>query len=115
MQYNQLDNTIISSLEDIKAQDITLIQIDSMSSVADAMIVCNGNSDRHVKSIANSLITDLKGKGYKIFGHEGLEDGEWVLVDAGDAIVHIMKPEAREYYQLENLWHTAPQEAINAQ
>ncbi len=111
---NNLNNNIISSLEDIKAQNITVININEISTLTDCMIVCSGTSDRHVIAIAKSLISDLKQKGFDVNAYEGLSEGEWVLIDAGDAIIHIMKPETRDYYQLEKLWHSAPQEIVGA-
>ena len=103
-----LSQLIQSTLEDYKALDIQNLFIGDISSVADHMVVASGNSKRHVQSIAQNLVEASKAKAHKVLGVEGLESGEWVLVDLGDVIVHIMQPETRAFYDLEKLWKVRP-------
>lgn len=99
-----LKNFIVEQLEEIKAQDIKILSISEKSTIADYMVICSGTSSRHVKSIATLLIKELKEKEIPPIGIEGEDAAEWVLVDSGDVIVHIMLPQTRDYYQLEKLW-----------
>jgi ribosome-associated protein len=95
---------IITSLDDDKAEDIVTIDLDGRSSLADAIAIANGRSQRHVSSIAEHLARRLKEAGYGTRPVDGLQSGDWVLVDAGDVIVHIFRPEVRSYYDLEGMW-----------
>ena len=104
MQGNQLKDFIVDQLEEIKAKEIKVLAIGEKSTIADFMVICCGTSSRHVKSIATLLIKELKAKELPPIGVEGEDAAEWVLVDSGDVIVHIMLPQARDYYQLEKLW-----------
>jgi ribosome-associated protein len=104
MQGSELKDFIIQQLEDIKAKDITVLDITGKSSLADFMIICSGTSSRHVKSIAAILVKELKENNLQPLGVEGDDVAEWVLVDSGDVIVHVMQPTIRDYYQLEKLW-----------
>ena len=108
-----LMNTIISSLEDSKAEDITSIPLDEAAALADTMIIASGRSNRHVAAIADHLLRALKTSGVKGMAVEGLDNADWVLVDTGDVIVHIFRPEVREFYNLEKLWspHAPKQDA----
>ncbi len=95
---------VIDSLEDDKAEDIVTIDLRGRSSIADHMVICSGRSSRQVGAIAEKLTERLKedfGRGCKI---EGKDQGDWVLIDAGDVIVHVFRPEVREFYQLEKMW-----------
>jgi len=104
-------SAVIASLEDDKAEEIVTIDLKGRSSMADQMVVCSGRSTRQVSAISEKLIDRLKQE----FGFsprsEGLETGDWVLIDCGDVIVHVFRPEVREFYQLEKLWQpaTAPE------
>jgi len=99
--------SILSSLDDNKAEDVVSIDLKGKSEIADFMIVCSGRSSRQVSAIAEKLSDDLKQK-FEIFPKvEGKEQGDWVLIDAGDVIVHVFRPEVREFYQLEKLWQGA--------
>ena len=103
---NQLMRHIFNMLEDNKAKDVVTIDLSSKSSMADYMVVASGHSKRHVISICDKIIESLK-INYKIrTGVEGKQKGDWVLVDAGDVIVHLFRPEVREYYQLEKMWRS---------
>ncbi|MBA4784018.1 MAG: ribosome silencing factor [Rhizobiales bacterium] len=94
----------IASLEDAKAEDIVTINISEKSSIGDAMIIASGRSHRHVGAIADRLMRDLKTAGYGMPAVEGLPHCDWVLVDTGDIIVHIFRPEVREFYSIEKMW-----------
>ncbi len=100
----RLMNVILSSLEDSKAEDVVTIPLEPGAALADAMIIASGRSNRHVAAIAEHLMEDMKKAGFRQFSVEGLEHADWVLVDAGDVIVHIFRPEVREFYNLEKLW-----------
>jgi len=104
MQGNELKDFIVDQLEEIKAQEIKVLAIGEKSTIADYMVICNGTSSRHVKSIATLLIKELKARELPPIGVEGDDVAEWVLVDCGDVIAHIMLPQTRDYYQLEKLW-----------
>ena len=95
---------IVEILDEIQAADITVIDVSQQTSVTDNMIICSGRSSRHVKAIANTLIEKIKANGQKPLGCHGEETGDWILVDLGDSIVHIMQPEVRAHYNLEGLW-----------
>jgi ribosome-associated protein len=91
-------------LEDMKAEEIVEIDLNGKTSIADAMIVASGRSERHVGAIADRLLQTLKEKGYGNARVEGLPACDWVLIDAGDLIVHIFRPEVRGFYNLEKMW-----------
>ncbi len=96
--------TILKSLEDSKAEEINPIDIAGKSALADYMVIASGRSNRHVGAITDHLIRDLKTAGYGAAQVEGLPHCDWVLVDAGDVIVHIFRPEVREFYNIEKMW-----------
>jgi ribosome-associated protein len=95
---------IKTSLDDDKAEDIVVIDMSGRSALADAIVVASGRSSRHVASIAEHLARRLKEAGYGTRPVNGAQQGDWVLVDAGDIIVHVFRPEVREYYDLESMW-----------
>ena len=99
-----LKDAIVSSLEDAKAEDIVAIDITGKTSLSDYMIVASGRSHRHVSAVADQLARTLKDLGYDKPRIEGLPHCDWVLVDAGDVIVHIFRPEVREFYNIEKMW-----------
>ena len=103
----ELQTTVINSLEDHKAKNVHVIDVRDRTSITDCMIICTGNTKRHVIALAENIITDSKKNGIQPFGIEGKDVGEWVLVDLGDVIVHIMLPETREFYSLEKIWDRA--------
>ncbi|THV22268.1 ribosome silencing factor [Peteryoungia ipomoeae] len=95
---------VLASLEDSKAEDIVSIDIAGKSALGDYMVVVSGRSSRHVTAISEHLISDLKDEGLGSARVEGLETGDWVLIDTGDIIVHVFRPEVREFYNLERMW-----------
>jgi ribosome-associated protein len=97
---------VLDSLEDSKAEDIVSIDISGKSALGDHMIVASGRSNRHVVAICDRLLDDLKDDGFGTARVEGLTNGDWVLIDAGDVIVHVFRPEIREFYNLEKMWMT---------
>lgn len=102
-----LQNAIIASLEDDKAEQIAVVDLKGKTSFADAMIIADGRSNRHVSSMADSLSKALKEQGFIALSIEGLESCDWVLIDAGDIVVHLFKPGVRELYNLEKMWAVA--------
>lgn len=104
MDAEQLKKLVIDSLEDVKGRDIVALDVRDMSGVTDFMVVCSGTSNRHVKSLADNVWVEVKKRGIVPLGMEGENTGDWVLVDLGDVVVHVMLPEARLFYDLERLW-----------
>jgi ribosome-associated protein len=99
-----LESVIIDALEDIKGRDIKLVNVAKITSEFDRIAIASGDSTRQTKALANNVIDKVKEAGYHVVGSEGEGSGEWVLVDCGDVVVHIMQPAVREYYKLEELW-----------
>lgn len=104
----ELNKLIIDALEDLKGQKIVELDVTQMTDVMDHLIIVNGTSSRHVKALANNVIEELKTSGHRPLGIEGLEAGEWVLVDYGDTVVHVMLQSTRDFYELEKLWSKVP-------
>lgn len=109
MNAEQLSTLVNDALADMKAQNVVTLDVGGMTSIADRIVVASGTSSRHVKSIADRVIERVKENGVKPLGVEGDATAEWVLVDIGDVIVHVMTPATRQYYDLERLWSMAPQ------
>lgn len=105
-----LQKLVEAALEDMKAVDVQVLGLTGLTDFADTMIVASGTSDRHVRSIAERVIERVRSAGIKPLGVEGAREGEWVLVDLNDVVVHVMLPRVRELYGLERLWE-APQAA----
>lgn len=95
---------IVSSLGDRKAEQILSIDLTGKSDVADRMVIASGSSSRHVMSLSDAVVDALKAAGFEHIPVEGKESGEWVLVDAGDIVIHLFKPETRQHYNLEKMW-----------
>ncbi|MBL79995.1 MAG: ribosome silencing factor [Nitrosomonadaceae bacterium] len=104
MNLNQLVKVVISALEDVKANDIVVLDVAKMSTIFDRLIIASAVSTRQAKAIASNVHDKVKFSGGVVYGIEGEGSGEWVLVDLGDIVVHIMLPIARTYYNLEGLW-----------
>ena len=103
-----LVDLVLEVLDDLKAQSVLRLDVRHLTSMTDAMIIASGRSDRHVRSIAQALLERCKEAGFEPLGVEGQETGEWVLVDLGEVIVHVMLPKTRDFYSLEKLWDIAP-------
>jgi len=110
-----LHEIVINALEEVKAQDIVSINVQELTGIMDTMVVASGNSSRQVKSLANNVVVDGKKAGFSLIGVDGDDVGEWVLVDFGAVIIHIMLPATRVFYDLEKLWSLRPDDRpINA-
>jgi len=101
-----LKDLVVTSLEDDKAQAITVIDLTGKSTLADFMVIASGTSARHLSAVSDHLVERLKAGGASKAVVDGKEQGDWVLIDAGDVIVHLFRPEVREFYNLEKLWST---------
>jgi ribosome-associated protein len=104
MKQRELQKLALNVLDEMKAEDITELDVRELTDITDVMLICTGRSNRHVKSTADKLMQAAKAADHEVLGHAGEEESEWVLVDLGDVIVHIMQANARELYQLESLW-----------
>jgi ribosome-associated protein len=104
MSIESTKEVILNALDDLKAVDVKVLPVGEISSVADYMIIASGNSTRHVKSLADNVVKESKKLGLVPKGVEGESASEWVLVDLGDIVVHVMLPRIREFYCLEKLW-----------
>jgi ribosome-associated protein len=109
-----LETLILKRLDDEKAQDIIFIDLRDKSSLTDALVVASGRSHRHVGAIADHVLRMLKDAGYGRARVEGLPACDWVLIDAGDLIVHLFRPEVRTYYNLEKIWSVEPPAHVQA-
>lgn len=115
MNNKKIIDLIVNTLDDAKALDIIVFEVSKLTSISDHMIIASGRSSRQVNSMAEKVIETAKENGLKPLGTEGKKEGDWVLVDLGDIIVHIMHPDTREYYQLEKLWSAETLEAEQAE
>jgi ribosome-associated protein len=103
-----LQQTITTALDDMKAVNVKILDVRGLTDIVDKMVIASGNSDRHVRSIADRVVQKAKAAGFRPLGTEGARDGEWVLVDLQDILVHVMLPRVREFYGLERLWDAGP-------
>lgn len=104
MEPETLKMLVVEALEDMKAMDIKVLDVRGMTAITDFMVIASGTSDRHVKSLARSVLDKARERGARVLGVEGDREGDWVLVDLRDAVVHLMRPEVRDFYNLEKLW-----------
>src|SRR5215469_11686840 len=106
-----LQTIVTAALDDMKAVNVKVLDVRGLTDIADTLIIASGNSDRYVRSIADRVVEKCKEAGFRPLGKEGARDGEWVLVDLQDIVVHVMLPRVREFYGLERLWETDASEA----
>ena len=104
MQAEELKDAIVAALEDLKGNQIVSLDVRKLTDVTDYLIIASGSSNRHVKSLADNVTEELKKQGMRPLGVEGEAGSEWVLVDFGDVVAHIMLPATRDFYDLERLW-----------
>jgi len=103
-----LQQAVTTALDDMKAVNVRVLDVRGLTDIVDTMVIASGNSDRHVRSIADRVVQKAKAAGFRPLGTEGARDGEWVLVDLQDLLVHVMLPRVREFYGLERLWDGGP-------
>jgi ribosome-associated protein len=106
-RHSDLEKLVLAALDEMKAVNVKVLDVRTQTDVADAMIVASGNSDRHVRAIAQHVIDKARETRRRPLGVEGTRDGEWVLVDLQDVVVHVMLPRVREFYAIEQLWEPA--------
>ena len=104
MNSEELKDTVVDALEDIKAQDLAVLPVRHLTSLTDYMVIATGTSNRHVRSLADEVQEKVKAAGGEVIGVEGEQAGEWVLIDLGDVVVHVMQGPVREYYNIDELW-----------
>ena len=110
-----LKGVVVNALDDMKALDVKVLDVRGLTDIADFMVIASGTSDRHVRSVAQRVVDKTKEAGFRPHGVEGQKDGEWVLIDLSEMIVHVMLPRVREFYGLEKLWDmTAAKRAARA-
>ena len=112
-----LQEVVTATLDDMKAVNVKVMDVRGLTDIADTMIIASGTSDRHVRSIADRVVEKAKVAGFRPYGVEGARDGEWVLVDLHDIVLHVMLPRVREFYGLERLWdggESTPAAAVGA-
>lgn len=105
MTPQQITQIAVNALENVKGENIVVIDTHRISSLFNAMVICSGNSSRQIAALIDHVEEDFKKNGINIIGVEGKQGGEWVLLDSGDVIIHVMLPHIRSYYALENLWN----------
>ena len=115
MSAADLKKVVVTALEALKGHDIQVLDVQNLTDMADYMVIASGTSNRQVKALANEVVEKCKASGYRPLGVEGELHGEWVLVDIGDVITHIMLPQARAFYNLEKLWNVPPFQAVKEQ
>ncbi|MGO2010723.1 MAG: ribosome silencing factor [Pseudoalteromonas sp.] len=104
MDSKQLLAFALDKVDDMKARDVVQIDVREKSDITDYLLICSGNSRRHVQSIADHVAKSARHTGEEPLGYEGQTEGEWVLVDLGDVVVHVMQDQTRDFYDLEKLW-----------
>ncbi len=111
----RIRRVVVAALEERKAVDLRVLDVRGLTSVTDLMVIASGTSDRHVKALADNVLERTREAGVRPLGVEGERAAEWVLVDLGDVVVHLMLPRVREFYQLEKLWSGGPGEVLAAE
>ncbi|HYW04003.1 MAG TPA: ribosome silencing factor [Gammaproteobacteria bacterium] len=113
MQPDSLKDLVIDALEERKALNVRVLDVSHLTTVTDWMVIASGTSNRHVRSLADNVLDRARERGVRPLGVEGEDEAEWILVDLADVVVHVMRPEVRDFYNLENLWQ-APAEPARA-
>jgi len=111
MEAEAIKDVVIGALEDLKADNISILDVKSRTSVTDFMVIASGTSSRHVKSLANNVISEAKDHDIKPVGIEGETSSDWILVDLGGVVIHVMMPATRTFYDLERFWQESPTES----
>ena len=106
---SNITDLVVDALDDLKAVDTKIVDVRGLSSVMDFLVIASGNSSRHIKSLADNVVVKAKAAGCPPIGVEGENAADWVLVDLGDVVVHVMQPAARSFYDLERLWSGEPE------
>ena len=104
MKTKNLLDLVVIALEDMKGQDIEVLDVSNMTTITDTMVIASGTSNRHVRSLADNVVMKAKESGRQPLGVEGEQQGDWILVDLNEVLVHVMLPKARDFYNLEKLW-----------
>lgn len=112
MQCEQLKRLVVEALEDAKGRDVRILDVHDMTDITDFMIIASGTSDRHVRALAERVRERLREHDVRPLGTEGDQEGEWLLIDFGDVVVHVMHPRARDFYALERLWSEEVRELV---
>lgn len=113
VEADDLKRLVLQILEDAKAQSVNALDVHQLTDVTDVMIIASGTSDRHVRAMASQVRDRVREEaGIRPIGVEGESEGDWVLIDLGDVVVHLMRPETREYYDLERLWNREVEELV---
>lgn len=113
MGTTELTELVIAALDDMKGADIRVFDVSALTPITDRMVIATGRSDRHVKSLAQNVALQAKEARHPPRGMEGEQQGDWVLVDLGDVVVHVMQAQARAFYQLEKLWDVTPDKSLS--
>ncbi|HEX4151538.1 MAG TPA: ribosome silencing factor [Steroidobacteraceae bacterium] len=111
---HSLKAVLLDALDDMKALEVRVLDVRGLTDIADYMVIASGTSDRHVRSVAQRVVEKTKEAGFRPHGVEGLNDGDWVLVDLHEYVVHVMLPRVREFYGLEKLWDITAKRAVRA-
>ena len=109
-----LKHLVVDALDDIKGFEIVTLDVEGQTDIADFMVVASGTTNRQVKALTDSVVVKAKASGYTVNGVEGDDNSEWVLIDLGDVICHVMLPKVREFYDLERLWSISPKQGNDA-
>ena len=109
-----LKHLVVDALDDIKGIEIVTLDVEGQTDIADFMVVASGTTNRQVKALTDSVVVKAKESGYTVNGVEGDDNAEWVLIDLGDLICHVMLPKVREFYDLERLWSISPKQGNDA-
>ncbi|MEJ2345731.1 MAG: ribosome silencing factor [Gammaproteobacteria bacterium] len=110
MHIDELTKLVVDALDEMKAVDVRVLDVRDRSSFTDVMVIASGTSSRHVKAMADNVMMKAKKSGVALLGSEGERTAEWILVDFGEVVVHVMQPQIRDFYNLEKLWSTGEQD-----